>query len=138
MRAAVTTTARRRLALLLGLSVAGGARSSDLGAQPARAASALGPCRHDAEGDLALGHFKQRLVQFGGYAADSLHIVTDSATCARGVAAYNRLHAPEHQVRDAYILRRGCDGFVLISPQRLNDAVYFTRTWELIATEVGI
>jgi hypothetical protein len=64
--------------------------------------------------------------------------VTDSATCAVAIAAYNRLEVPAYQVTDAYLLRRGSDGFVLISPKRMNYAVYFSRTWQFIAWEVGI
>lgn len=138
MCSASTTTALRRSALLLGLGLATGGLAPGLSGGPAVAASTRGPCRQDTTGTSALRHLKWRLVQFGGEAADSLQVVTNSATCAAVIAAYNRIEVPEYQVTDAYVLRRGSAGFVLISPKRLNYAAYFSRTWEYIASEVGI
>jgi hypothetical protein len=66
-----------------------------------------------------------------GYAPADVEIVTDSTTCAAGVAAYNQGLPAGATITAAYIIQRGTDGFVLVLPNNRDTHIYYTTTWNI-------
>lgn len=87
------------------------------------------PCRNDSRGAVLLDELKRELVEHGGYPDSAVVVVSDSVTCAAGVAAYNSGVAANLHIADAYIIRRGTDGYVLIPPREPYPSVYYSSTW---------
>ena len=94
---------------------------------PAREPSGLpSPC---LESTTIFNTLQQRLVEHG-YAESEIVMVTDSATCATGIAAHNATEPAAHHVTEAYVIRRGTRGFILVSPADETE-FYYSPTWAL-------
>ncbi len=115
--------------LILGLSFSCSAAS----ASPLRGPAATVACRQDEDAQLVFNVLKRRLIEFSGYSAADVVLVTDGTICAAGVAAHNAAVPSSHQIIDATVVRRGSDGFILVSP--IDETEYwFSTTWVLEST----
>lgn len=107
------------------------------------------PCLTNA--DTAATHIKQvtmsltggdsaRLVQQGlPYRPTGISLVTDSATCAAVVNAYNSTsHDSTTMVTRAYVLRVGTTTYAAIGEHRSGVYVYFDNTYHWLAGLVSM
>jgi hypothetical protein len=97
--------------------------------RPEGPSAQAGPCVTQAT-DGVFGMVKLHLLR-QGYGAADVEMVTDSTTCAAGVAAYNAGLPASATIAAAYIIRRGSDGFVLVLPSNRDTHIYYTTSWEL-------
>jgi hypothetical protein len=97
-----------------------------------------GPCRNDAHTSVLLNALREKLVTYEGFAGADIQIVTDSATCAAGLAAYNVGAPPELVLTEAHFIRRGTQGFVLVPPGDLDSQWYYSSTWAFEAIRQGL
>jgi hypothetical protein len=88
------------------------------------------PCIIPHSNDGVFGLVKLHL-RGQGYSDADIELVTDPAICAAGVAAYNHGLPPGMTIQAAYIIRRGTNGFVLVSPAFRDTHRYYTASWQL-------
>lgn len=105
-----------------------------------------GPCASDTS---AVQHRRPEVAGFLGQedhladglpyrpALSSILVVTDSTTCAAGLAAFNR--PGDEPVESVLILDLAGSGWAIVGSMLSNDtAHYFTRNWQYLFTIHGI